>query len=402
MDRVVLKWTVRLVGVSQVFGGVCAAVGGREVSVADWQSVAMATWSVEHRVFAVEEFIRNNESIVAVTRAFRRRFNIPPRGSVPKRDRILSWVHNFRTTGSCAPQWRPRPRTIRTPENVEHVRRDVITSPRRSTRRRAQALGMSRRSLQRILKQELKFHPYKIMVVQKILPTDHLQRLQFSQRMLELLEDENLIMMMSDEAHFHIDGYVNKQNCRYWADTNPRELHESPLHSDKVTVWCGVSKVGIIGPYFFENEREQAVTVNSQRYVNMIEEFLVPQLEENNYDMNNMWFQQDGATAHTARISMQAVRVLFPGRLISRNGDVHWPPRSPDLTVCDFFLWGYLKARVYRNIPRTIQELKAAIHNEITSIPGDVLQRAMRNVRDRLQECVARDGGHLMDVIFKK
>jgi hypothetical protein len=74
---------------------------------------------------------------------------------------------------------------------------------------------------------------------------------------------------------------------------------------------------------------------------------------------------------------------------------------GPDLTVCDFFLWGYLKARVYMNKPRTIQELKAAIHNEITSIPGDVLERAMRNVKDRLQECVAREGGHLMDVIFK-
>lgn len=178
------------------------------------------------------------------------------------------------------------------------------------------------------------------MVVQKILPTDHLQRLHFSQRMLELLKDENLIIMMSDEAHFHINGYVNKQNCRYWADTNPRALHQSPLHSDKVTVWCGVSKVGIIGPYFFENEREQVVAVNSQHYVNMIEEFLLPQLEENNFDMDNMWFQQDGATAHTARILMQAVRALFPGHLISRNGDVHWPPLSSDLTVCDFFLWG--------------------------------------------------------------
>ncbi|KAJ8966598.1 hypothetical protein NQ317_015429 [Molorchus minor] len=112
MDRMVLKWTVRL-----EWGARCSAVFvlwwvGREVSVADWQSVAMATWSVEHRVFAVEEFIRNNESIVAVTRALAGRFNIPPRGSVPKRDTILSWVHNFRTTGSCAPKWTSRPRTI--------------------------------------------------------------------------------------------------------------------------------------------------------------------------------------------------------------------------------------------------------------------------------------------------
>lgn len=51
--------------------------------------------------------------------------------------------------------------------------------------------------------------------------------LQFSQRILELMEDENVIIMMSDMAHFHIDCYVNKQNCRcQGADANPRDLHQ--------------------------------------------------------------------------------------------------------------------------------------------------------------------------------
>jgi len=53
-----------------------------------------------------------------------------------------------------------------------------------------------------------------------------------------------------------------------------------------------------------------------------------------------VWFQQDGATAHTANESMTIVRNMFPGYLISRLGDVPWPPRSPDLSTCDFFsLW---------------------------------------------------------------
>ena len=57
----------------------------------------------------------------------------------------------------------------------------------------------------------------------------------------------------SDEAHF-LSGAVNKQNCRYWAENNPRELHQRPLHSPKVTVWYAVSKFGVIGPYFFEED----------------------------------------------------------------------------------------------------------------------------------------------------
>ena len=69
---------------------------------------------------------------------------------------------------------------------------------------------------------------------------------------------------MTDEAHLQLDGYANKQNCRYWASENPLNLHEQPLHSQKVTVWCAISTSGIIGPYFFE-ENNQTVTVNSDR-----------------------------------------------------------------------------------------------------------------------------------------
>jgi len=138
------------------------------------------------------------------------------------------------------------------------VRRAVLASPRRSARRQALALGMSRRSLYRILHDELKFHLYKIMIVQQLAEWDFAQRRDFCENMLAILtEDANAVVVMSDEAHFHLNGFVNKQNCRFWAAENPRELHQRPLHSWKVTVWCGVSKVGIVGPYFFEEGRLQ-------------------------------------------------------------------------------------------------------------------------------------------------
>jgi len=69
----------------------------------------------------------------------------------------------------------------------------------------------------------------------------------------------------------------------------------------------------------------------------MINEFLSPNLPPNS---GTLWFQQDGATVHTAVISIAAFRRLFPRRVISRFVDVPWPPRSPDLTAPDFFLWG--------------------------------------------------------------
>jgi len=70
--------------------------------------------------------------------------------------------------------------------------------------------------------------------------------------------------------------------------------------------------------------------------------------------------------------------------------------------VCDFYLWGYLKGVVYcAPSPRTTQELKLRIQEEISRIPVDVLRRAMSSVHDRLAECEQRNGGHLEDVIFR-
>ena len=75
---------------------------------------------------------------------------------------------------------------------------------------------------------------------------------------------------MSDEAHFHLGGYVNKQNCRIWGSENPKMIFEKPLYPQRVTVWCGFWAGGIIGPYFFENEAGAAVLVNGLRYRTMI------------------------------------------------------------------------------------------------------------------------------------
>ncbi|CAJ0929999.1 unnamed protein product [Ranitomeya imitator] len=115
----------------------------------------------------------------------------------------------------------------------------------------------------------------------------------------------------------------------------------------------------------------RAITVNSERYLSMIQDYFQPALEA--MELEDTWFQQDGATAHTARVTMNCLRQMFPGRLISLRGDVNWPARSPDLAPCDFFLWGYLKSKVYINCPNTLEDLRNNIEAEIGRIPVDML-----------------------------
>ncbi|GFV85518.1 putative transposable element [Trichonephila clavipes] len=81
-----------------------------------------------------------------------------------------------------------------------------------------------------------------------------------------------------------------------------------------------------------------------------------------------LWFQQDGATCHTARATTDLLKDTFGDRLISRFGPVNWPPRSCDLTPLDYFLWGYVKSLVYADKPQTLDHLEDNIRRVIADI----------------------------------
>ncbi|GFV63056.1 DUF4817 domain-containing protein [Trichonephila clavipes] len=156
---------------------------------------------------------------------------------------------------------------------------------------------------------------------------DHQTRRRFvewAQNEIAVVPDFHKRILFSDEAHFWLNGYVNKQNCRIWSEANPQVYVETPLHPEKLTVWCALWAGGIIGSYFFKNDEGHNVPVNGDRYRAMITNFFIPEL--NNHDVEELWFQQDGATCHTARATIDLLKYSFGDHLISRFGPVNWPP----------------------------------------------------------------------------
>ncbi|GFU88303.1 putative transposable element [Trichonephila clavipes] len=183
----------------------------------------------------------------------------------------------------------------------------------------------------------------------------------------------SLSRLIFDEAHFWLNGYVNKQNCRIWSETNPQVYVETPLHPEKLTVWCALWAGGIIGPYFFKNDEGH----------------------------NELWFQQDGGTCHTARATIDLLKDTFGDRLISRFGPVNWPPRSCDLTPLDYFLWGYVKSLVYADKPRTLENLEDTIRRVIADIRPQMLEKVIENWTSRLDYIRASRDSHMPEIIFK-
>ena len=114
-------------------------------------------------------------------------------------------------------------------------------------------------------------------------------------------------IIFSDEAHFDIGGYVNKQNCRIWG-TEIRTYTLKTRRTQNESLFRGV-----IGSFFFENEQGEAITVNGDCYLAMLNEFLFTIIKKD--DIGNIWFQQDGATCHTAEATLDAERLDFENRI---------------------------------------------------------------------------------------
>nr|CAH7712904.1 unnamed protein product [Callosobruchus chinensis] len=132
---------------------------------------------------------------------------------------IRKLITRFRPHGSVGDLPRAgRPRSSGTEENIEHVEASIEDDAETSIGRRRTQLGLSRSSLHRILK-HLRMFAYKIQLVHQLRPIDFRQRTEFVIRFQQLCRKENDFLnrlIMSDEAHFHLNGFVNKLNCRFW------------------------------------------------------------------------------------------------------------------------------------------------------------------------------------------
>ena len=194
-------------------------------------------------------------------------------------------------------------------------------------------------------------------------------------------------IIFSDEATFTLHGSINRHNCRIWG-SQPPEKYQTRVHSSpKVNVWIGITSTKVYGPYFFESN-----TVTGFGYKEMLENWFVPLLKARR-KFSSCIFQQDGAPAHFSREVRAFLNQNFPMRWIGRSGPMTWSPRSPDLSPLDYFVWGFLKDRVYQVQSKNLEELKQRIQPQCC---GEISQAMMRNAvcsfRARLEKCIAVNG----------
>jgi hypothetical protein len=128
----------------------------------------------------------------------------------------------------------------------------------------------------------------------------------------------------------------NHQNFRYWSDVNPGWYRELPLNSPRVSVWAAIGRMGVVGPVFFHNN------VTAASYLELLENRFLP-VVRTWPSFGDLIFMQDGAPPHHHAAVHEWLNRHFTNRWIGRSSanliaPFRWPPYSPDLTPCDFFL----------------------------------------------------------------
>lgn len=367
--------------------------------------------SMKDRALLVKLYYKNGDSAPVALQKFRTLKGLK-KGAGPMTVRgLVKMMKKFESTGSFDVQsgrGRKRCDSAVVEEVATAVQEESSGGEQPcSARRIARTLDRPVSTVHNILRNILQCYPYKICHVQELFPSDLQAREGFALEFLARMEVDNdwpWKILWTDEAHFHLTGYVNTQNCRIWATENPRATNPVPLHPAKVTVWCGFTASFMIGPYFFEETGALGpvtVTVNGQRYESLLRNDVIPALQQREC-VDSIIFMQDGAPPHIANRVKRLLRRHFGNaRIISRHFPTAWPARSPDLNPCDFWLWGYLKDIVFSTPIANVADLKTRIAQHILNVTPDTLRSVVEHAVSRFNLVAHNGGQHIEHVLHQ-
>lgn len=302
-------------------------------------------------------------------------------------------VTRFLETGTVKDRARSgRPTTVTDIDGSLDILQSFIENPNTSVRSAAQTHEISRESARKVIKKS-GFKAYRVSLLQELSEDDFDRRVEFCDIMMNKIDERHTLLdniLFSDESTFMLNGHVNRHNCRYWSDVNPHWMLQCHTqHPQKVNVWAGIVRNSIIGPFFIDGN------LNSIKYLTMLQNDIVPALQNGfNADFQTLFFQQDGAPPHYGVEVRHYLDRIFPRRWIGRRGAIEWPARSPDLNPLDYFLWGYLKDKVYKTQPTDLNDLRNRISQETQAIPQEYIENAIRSFYNRLGYCQETNGEH--------
>ena len=308
------------------------------------------------------------------------------------RSTVFQTIKDFKASGKIKRKPKTRMRPVRTASLVKRVREKIRRDPRRSMNKMAKDEGVSYPTMWRACRVDLGMTPYKKQRRQVLSEATKAKRLKRGRELLKILKDGTCPpVLWTDEKLFTVEAVHNVQNDRVLG-TSKDALginvlsHFRRQKPASVMVWAGVTTDGKKTPLIFI---EEGVKVDTGVYMLMLDEEVVPWIEKE-YSGAPVIFQQDGAPAHTSKLTQSFCDAVFP-QFWDKN---MWPPSSPDLNVMDFSIWSILERRACQKNLRCVDALKVALRSAWETISEEEVRAACGSTVKRLMAMVKAKGGH--------
>ena len=310
----------------------------------------------------------------------------------PSKQSIMRWFNLFKQTAELKKTTKRGKKPVND-ETIAAIKNFFESNPKASVRAAAYKLQTSKSTVQKVIRKHLKKYPYKIQRLHALKECDYQRRLEYADFILEQDSVDTGYLnniCFSDESTFHVSGLVHRHNCRIWGTEKPSEFRQVERASPKINVWCGLFIDRVIGPFFFDGK-----TVTQNNFLKMLNEKIIPEIKERPPRLGTVRFQLDGAPPHWGLSVRDCLNQEFPEKWIGRGGPIPWPARSPDLTPLDFFLWGYVKTKVFTTEVRGIDHLKQRIEQAVATITPAMLVNTWGEMRKRLLKLKENGGRHV-------
>lgn len=309
-----------------------------------------------------------------------------------QRSTVYNVIHSFTQRGSFERKKRESRHSQARLHAKKNIKDKIRRKPIRSQRQLATEHGISRMTVNRILREDLKLTAFKSKRKRMYLAggaPERLRRTRVMKSRLAKIDPKNVIF--SDEKIFCIQENFNSQNRRVYSpsirEVNPNDLYVNTAQkSAGVMVFAAISGAGVCDLQFVD----RGVKINQHVYREDILRAVVLLWAQRTFQDRPYIFQQDGAPSHTARTVQEFCKDNFHDFLAKEE----WPAASPDLNPCDFFLWGWLEQVVCCRTYPTIASLKTALKNAWDKMDPTVIEHScVREFQRRVNLVISQKGG---------
>jgi hypothetical protein len=264
------------------------------------------------KVFVVKTLYSFGRSCVVAERQHRREFSVCV---APPTDTIYRKIKRFEERGNV---WRKRRKgssCFRTEVAVAAAQKAINRSPRKVCEVQHNSFRSQPALHGKCVVMTCRRYRTKCSC-QPLLEEGTARRHAFARKHGALLEDIPRVlnvMWFYDEAQFHVDGYINEKNIRFWASQNPRLADANPQHPERVRAWCSLPRVWIFSPVFIYD------TATSDVFLSVLSDEFIPFLMGYGIPLNWIWVQQNGASAHTCVMPYFAFFMICSSRHSCRS-----------------------------------------------------------------------------------